>query len=431
MRAMSGRARFAASRCASCHSARSSPVRAGSTGAQRCGEGVVDGVEAQVVDDGHAFHRRAFAHRHAVAVDFDIQRQRGARTARGERERADHGIGQHRDLAPRHVDGRQPRAGDRVECAAARNRERGRRDVDADLVMAVAERPHGERVVDLGGRRVVDRERGDVGERQLAWRRQRRIGRKVESLRKRRQAERVEMVIVRRRDRAAGGQQRQRIGARGLARGRERLPFERILVRPIEQHLAPRRQCIGKPAGEQRIAPGVDLPRFARLALDRGQRRLQRVRRRLAVAAAPLLVEIHRRRVQQARHRRLLGDARARAEVVAREHREVEFAVVARLPQEIDVERGGERLRLLERIVRRRRCEAQQHARRLDLGALAARGFHLQRGVVVGEDGAGLQLAVVLVQDIHRWDPIGATASGGGRAAATVRSVEALRGGEL
>ena len=39
-----------------------------------------------------------------------------------ERERRDRGIGQHRDLAPRHVDGRQALARDRVERRAARNR---------------------------------------------------------------------------------------------------------------------------------------------------------------------------------------------------------------------------------------------------------------------------------------------------------------------
>jgi hypothetical protein len=50
---------------------------------------------------------------------------------------------------------------------------------------------------------------------------------------------------------------------------------------------------------------------------------------------------------------------------------------------------------------RRRRGKAQQHRRRLDLETLAGRGFDLQRRRVVGENRAGLELAVVLEKDVH------------------------------
>jgi hypothetical protein len=51
---------------------------------------------------------------------------------------------------------------------------------------------------------------------------------------------------------------------------------------------------------------------------------------------------------------------------------------------------------------RRRRLEvAQQHRRSLDLQAFAGGSLDLQRCVIVGKDGAGLELAVVLEKNVH------------------------------
>ena len=45
--------------------------------------------------------------------------------------------------------------------------------------------------------------------------------------------------------------------------------------------------------------------------------------------------------------------------------------------------------------------EADQHVGRLDLRALAMLGFDLQRAVVVGQNGAHLEVAVLFEENIH------------------------------
>ena len=158
-------------------------------------------------------------------------------------------------------------------------------------------------------------------------------------------------------------------------------------------------------SGSRRAASSAvhagDLLGLARLALDRRERRAQRVRRRLPVAALALLVEVHRRRVQQQRDGRGLRGRRLAAVVLARELVEAELGVAARVPQERRVEFRRELLRLGQRVAGAGRGEAQQHVAGLDLQPLAGHRLDLQRRIVVGENGAGLQLAVVLEQDIH------------------------------
>ena len=92
-----------------------------------------------------------------------------------------------------------------------------------------------------------------------------------------------------------------------------------------------------------------------------------------------------------------------RAVILAREVFESEFAVADRLPKEIGVEFLRKALSLGHQRARGQRREAQQHGARLDLEPFARHRFHLQRRVVIGENGPGLQLAVVLEQDIH-WE---------------------------
>src|SRR5204862_7987222 len=48
-----------------------------------------------------------------------------------------------------------------------------------------------------------------------------------------------------------------------------------------------------------------------------------------------------------------------------------------------------------------RRREAQQNVRGLDFLTHARNGFDLQRLIVIGEDRAGLKLAVVLEKNVH------------------------------
>ncbi len=120
---------------------------------------------------------------------------------------------------------------------------------------------------------------------------------------------------------------------------------------------------------------------------------------------------------QRERHRRGFRRGGSAAVVFACEIRETEFVVGGYFPQKIRVQVGRLPLRLGDECRRRRLGEAQQHRRRLDLEALSGGAFDLQGRVVVGEDGAGLELAVILEKDVH----------GGNRA----RPVAGRSGGEL
>ena len=95
---------------------------------------------------------------------------------------------------------------------------------------------------------------------------------------------------------------------------------------------------------------------------------------------------------------------RLRAVIFARQLIEAEFTVADRFPQKIRVELAGEFVRVADRLRSARLGEAQQNIRRLDLEPLAGDGLDLQRLVVIGQDGAGLQLAVVLEENVHGKD---------------------------
>ncbi len=123
--------------------------------------------------------------------------------------------------------------------------------------------------------------------------------------------------------------------------------------------------------------------------------------RRLAVASLAALVEIHRRRRQRERHGGRFGRRRSAPEIFLREFVESEFVLGRHFPEKIRIELAREPLRVGVERRGRRLGEAQQHGRRLDLEALAGGRLDLQRRVVVGEDGAGLELAVVLEKDVH------------------------------
>ena len=127
------------------------------------------------------------------------------------------------------------------------------------------------------------------------------------------------MVVVRRRNRAAQGEQRHRALLRRLAGRGERLPLERVLVRLVEQHREPGPQRVGQAMRTELVGPRGHLLGLALPALDRGERRGQRIGRRLAVAALAPLVEEHRRGGECHRHgggldgqRRMARNTRAR-----------------------------------------------------------------------------------------------------------------------
>ncbi len=110
---------------------------------------------------------------------------------------------------------------------------------------------------------------------------------------------------------------------------------------------------------------------------------------------------MHRRSVQQHRYGGRLRWRGYAAVIRPRQVVEAEFGFIADFPEEIRVEFAREPLCLRQHFTGARARKAQQYAARLDLQALAGRSLDLQRRIVIGEDDAGLQLAVVLEQDIH------------------------------
>ena len=89
-------------------------------------------------------------------------------------------------------------------------------------------------------------------------------------------------------------------------------------------------------------------------------------------------------------------------EILARQRVVREFLAAAALPQKIDVDPAGNALRFRHETRERRRLESQQHRGRLHLGALAMRRLDLERGVVVGEDGADLEVTLFFIENVHR-----------------------------
>ena len=173
----------------------------------------------------HALEARlARQRRQRRLVERHVERDDRAVAALGQRVRLDDGVGQHRQLVARHVDRRQAVARD-----LRRPREPGA-TASAGAAMWMpsvtwprAEALHRERVVDLGRRRVVDRERlrrgasgsfsptlgtGSVGE--------------ADALRELLEQEAAPVELVRRVDRAGRLQQVERRPLRAPRRPRRR-----------------------------------------------------------------------------------------------------------------------------------------------------------------------------------------------------------------
>ena len=211
----------------------------------------------------------------------------------------------------------------------------------------------------------------------------------------------IEMEFVRRRQRAATLENARRRQLQLFAGRFERLPFEAVLVRRIEQGRHQRLERFRQTAGHEFVDVTLLLLGEQALFLDAGQRRLQRLGRRRLVASLALLVEIHRRAVQPQQQAGGFHCNRCVAEVFAAQLVEIEFVAAAAFPHEIDIDRVGAFLRRVHEGRQRGLVEAQQYRRSLDLGTLAVRRFNLQRAVVVGENGADLEAAVLFVKYIH------------------------------
>lgn len=307
-----------------------------------------------------------------VALDDDVQRQRRAVIALLQREHVDDVVRQHRDLVARHVDGRQPRARDRVDRVAAHDAERGRRDVHADPHAPVGQVLDGERVVDFGRRDVVDRERVDVRARQILGQLADRDGRKARAVREV-FGEKARLVQrARRRNAAAVEHQARRRHAARERRRIERLVFDRVLVRLRQQAERLARERVGQPARLQLLLVAGLHERLLALALEPGQRHFQLLLGRALILAAPLAAEVDGRAVQAQHERRALDGAVARAEIFVGERGIREFLGGRALPQEIQIDLLGGFVRLLHQLARRGLLEFDQHVLRAHLRAPAA-----------------------------------------------------------
>ena len=209
------------------------------------------------------------------------------------------------------------------------------------------------------------------------------------------------VVLVHRGDGAAlvqqAGHRQAGLGA-GVGKG---LVFQAVLVRLVGQfeHLGAqgRRQL----APDQGGAPLRPLGGLPRLAFHRRLRRCQHLGGGGPVAALAALVEIDGRVVQGQQDGRRLGRRRVMAVVFPGQLLEAELALPRHFPEEIQVQFRLAGTGLVHDLGRRRRRVLQQHVGRLHLGALAVLGLHLEGTVVVRQDGAGLDVAVFLVQDVH------------------------------
>ena len=119
-----------------------------------------------------------------------------------------------------------------------------------------------------------------------------------------------------------------------------------------------------------------------------------------AAFAAPM--EVHRLRLKLQQHACSLHRRRLASDIFVREFLEAELAAAAALPEKLDVQLGGEFLRLREQLRARRPLEGEKDVGCLDLGAPAMRTFHLERRRRPGEDRADLQIALLLVEHLHR-----------------------------
>ena len=198
--------------CASFHNARNSWVHGGSAG-----DGSVLANASESVDNrgfggnGHQVQARFVRDRRSGGIGFDVQRQCRRSRARHERKRAHRRFGQHREFATGHVDRGQAPARNRIERRSTRDGQRRNVNVDADLDVAVAKLAHGKGVVDLGRRRIVDGKGAYLRARQVGRRRQRAPVGKRDTPREDFAQESIVVIVVRRRNRAAGVQQLDRV----------------------------------------------------------------------------------------------------------------------------------------------------------------------------------------------------------------------------
>ena len=317
-----------------------------------------------------------------------------------EREATDHILGQHGELASRHVRGREALARHGIDRRARRKAEGWRRNVDPDA-HASGEPLHRKGVVDLRGADVVQAEGRRRGARQVRGQRRHLMGRKHRPAGKKLVQEALQVVSVAVRQPSAAREELRRRKARLGTSLLKRLGLRLVAIRGIKQFVLQRGYFRWALASSQRLGPRDDLLLYALFFLHRGKRELQRrLGRRLVAPPAPA-VEIHRRPMQLHQHAGRFDRGRVASDVVARQLLEAEFPRAAAFPQEFHLQPGGEFLRPGEQLGRRWPLERKQDVRGLDLGAPAVRAFDVKRGRCLVEHRPDLQVTVFLIEKLH------------------------------
>ena len=212
--------------------------------------------------------------------------------------------------------------------------------MDADPPVAIGQPLDREGVVDFGRTGIVDAEGGDGGQRQFGMIGHGHFG-ETGAARKMLEQKFVQVVVVRGRQGAAAFQQvcgRQMGGGAGRF---QRLDFERVAIRFVQQY----RQLVAEFGGQAKAHQFVGKAHLQlglqALFLCTGERGLERLRRRSLVAPLAFLVKMHRRRVQADQRTARFGRRRRVAKILFCQGAEFEFFRRRSFPQEFHIDGGG------------------------------------------------------------------------------------------
>ena len=118
-------------------------------------------------------------------------------------------------------------------------------------------------------------------------------------------------------------------------------------------------------------------------------------------------MEVNRGGMQAQQHGSRFHRAGGVAVVLLGEFDKAELVIATHFPQEFGVQLPGCGLGPLQQFAGGGLVEAHQDVIALELETLAVGGFHLEGGVVVGQDGAGLESTVLFKEQIHGEKPDG------------------------
>ena len=275
---------------------------------------------AQVVGNRNLLNQAAAAAQFQRGfVDVHIQGHRRAGPPLLQGEVLHQRVGQHGDFETGHVDGGQALAGYGVDVAARLQSQSRRSNVDTQGDAASTQTLDRKCIVNFGGRRIVNRKRGDFRQRQVVGERRRMQSRKAGALGEILQGKTLPMKLVGRINGAGflqQGQGRSLAGARSL---NHRLVLGRILVRLEQDFVELITHRLRALTGQQFLRPQRNLRQQLLLLFDAGQRLGNHVGAGFAEAAFAGTAKVMRCIKQGEQHRSLLLQAGLGAEVIAGE----------------------------------------------------------------------------------------------------------------